>query len=82
MVMIVFAAEAKGKNVRLPDVGDEGWCAAGKNLVKKHLRQKNLLVALNDKPMKTNEILQFALGLELGTYIFDKYQSEPEEMLE
>lgn len=82
MVMIVFAAEAKGKSVRLPDEGDEGWRAAGKNLVKKHLRQKNLLVTLNDKPMKTDEILQFALGLELGTYIFDKYQSEPEEMLE
>ena len=82
MVMIIFAAEAKGKSVRLPEAGDECWCDIGKNLVKKHLHQKNLLIVLNNKPMKTDEILQFALGLELGTYMFDKYQPEPEEMLE
>ncbi len=82
MVMIVFAAEAKGKSVSLPDAGNEGWRAAGKNLVKKHLHQKKLLIALKDRPVKTGEILQFALGLELGTYMFDKYQPEPQEMLE
>ena len=82
MVMIVFAAEAKGKSVSLPEVADGGWREAGKKLAKKHLAQRTMALNTKGRGMKTDEVLQLALGLELGTYLFDKYQPEPVEMLE
>ena len=82
MVMIVFAAEAKGRSVSLPEVADGGWREAGKKLAKKHLAQRTMALNTKGRGMKTDEVLQLALGLELGTYLFDKYQPEPVEMLE
>ena len=80
MVMIVFAAEAKGKSVSLPEVADGGWREAGKKLAKKHLAQRTMALNTKGRGMKTDEVLQLALGLELGTYLFDKYQPEPVEI--
>ena len=81
MVMIVFAEENNGR-VLAWNREDKDFCEQGRCLVKKHLQQQKLNLNFRGSGLKTKDILELALGMELGTYIFDKYQPAENVLLE